>query len=146
MPSDCRCSKSDRYYSATFFQVLTKMIGEWQAQGLVLWRIWDYWDRTKEPFWWVDSTWWIFRIEAVMKEHLLLKNRVGWAKLMISSLGCNDQDTGNKENEDTLRKSGMKMEILFKTCYSNVDAKDLMKAPFWNALLQDLIADKIWIK
>lgn len=81
-----------------------------------------------------------------MKEHLLLKNRVGWAKLMISSLGCNDQDKGNKENEDTLRKSGMKMEILFKTCYSNVDAKDLMKAPFWKALLQDLIADKIWIK
>lgn len=48
---------------------------------------------------------------------------------MISTLGCNDQDKGNKENEDTLRKSGMKIEILFKTCYSNVDTKDLMKAP-----------------
>lgn len=61
-----------------------------------------------------------------MKEHLLLKN-MGWDKLMISTFGCNDQDKGNKENEGTLRNSQKKMEVLCKTCYSNVNTKDMMK-------------------
>lgn len=46
---------------------------------------------------------------------------------MISTFGCNDQDKGNKENEGTLRNSQKKMEVLCKTCYSNVNTKDMMK-------------------